>query len=80
MIKIPLDKELHLKAGLFISFVSLIIFEALGWHWIWTISGVLSAAIGKECHDYLSYGKFDYKDIIYTIVGGLPGIALSVWT
>lgn len=78
MIKLPLDKELHVKAGLAISFLALIVFEALGWHWMWTVTAVLSAAILKEFYDLVSYGKFDDRDVLYTLLGGLPGIILSI--
>lgn len=75
-----IDREMHFWAGCWISFAALILFEALGWHWGWTVSVVCLAAIGKEVKDWHDYGKFDIFDALYTIAGGSIGMALAIWT
>jgi len=44
---------------------------------LWVLCAVLAAAIGKELKDLLDYGKFDWRDAVYTIVGGMSGFILS---
>lgn len=73
------DKELHFWAGVWVSFGALILFKAIDikYCWLWVLSAVLSAAIGKELKDLMDYGKFDYRDAVYTIAGGTVGVVLS---
>ena len=75
----PIDKEMHFWAGVSISIAALVLFKALEVQhcWLWVLCAVLAAAIGKEFKDYLDYGRPDWKDAVYTIVGGLVGIVLS---
>ena len=75
----PKDKEMHFWAGVSVSIAALVLFKALEVQhcWLWVLCAVLAAAIGKELKDLLDYGRFDYKDAIYTIVGGAVGIILS---
>lgn len=73
------DKELHFWAGVYISFAALILFKAIEIrHCSLWVSGVVTiAAVGKELKDLMDYGKFDYRDAVYTIAGGMIGIVLS---
>jgi hypothetical protein len=75
----PIDKKLHFLAGVWVSIGSLILFKALDvpYCWLWVLSAVLTAAIGKEVKDLMDYGKFDWRDAVYTIVGGMAGFILS---
>lgn len=75
----PRDKEMHFWAGVSVSFLALILFKAVDvqYCWLWVTCAVLAAAIGKELKDLLDYGKFDWRDATYTVVGGLSGIVLS---
>ena len=41
------------------------------------LTAVITAAIGKEVKDLMDYGKFDWRDAVYTIVGGMSGFLLS---
>ena len=73
------DKEMHFWAGVSVSIVALILFKAIEITYcsLW-VSGVVTAvAIGKEFKDLMDYGKFDYRDAVYTVAGGMVGIVLS---
>ena len=74
------DRKMHLGAGCFVSFVSLIFFEAVHAHWMWVVGTVLFTAIFKELKDWHDYGKFDIFDAIYTVAGGGIGMALAIFT
>ena len=73
------DKEMHFWAGVWVSFFALILFKAVDVPncWLWVLTAVIATAIGKELKDLLDYGKFDYRDAIYTFVGGMSGFILS---
>ena len=75
----PKDKEMHFWAGILVSYAALILFKALEvqYCWLYVLCSVLAAAIGKELKDLLDYGKFDWRDAVYTIVGGMSGFILS---
>ena len=75
----PKDKEMHFWAGVSISIAALILFKALEVPncWLWVLTAVTTAAVGKELKDVLDYGKFDWRDAVYTSVGGLSGVLLS---
>jgi len=75
-----IDRKMHLGAGCFISFASLIFFEAINAHWMWVVGTVVFAATFKELKDLYDYGKFDLFDLIYTIIGGSIGMALAIFT
>ena len=75
-----IDRKMHLGAGCFISFISLIFFEAIHAHWLWVVGTVVFAATFKELKDWYDYGKFDIFDLIYTIAGGAIGMALAIFT
>lgn len=38
--------------------------------WFSVILATSIVAIGKECWDYLDYGLFSWKDVLFTYVGG----------
>jgi len=73
------DKEMHFWAGVWISFAALIFFKAIEieYCWLWVLTVIIVAAVGKELKDLMDYGKFDYRDAVYTIAGGLSGFLLS---
>jgi hypothetical protein len=73
------DKEMHFWAGVVVSFVALILFKALEikYCWLYVLLAVITAAVGKELKDLMDYGKFDYRDAVYTFVGGMSGFILS---
>jgi hypothetical protein len=73
------DKEMHFWAGVSISIFALILFKAVEVPncWLWVLTSVVTAAVGKELKDLLDYGEFDYRDAIYTFAGGMIGFILS---
>jgi hypothetical protein len=75
----PKDKEMHFWAGVSVSIAALVLFKAVEvqYCWLWVLTAVVTAAIGKEVKDLMDYGKFDWKDAVYTIVGGMAGFILS---
>jgi hypothetical protein len=74
-----IDKEMHFWAGVSISIFALILFKAVEVPncWLWVLTSVVTAAVGKELKDLLDYGEFDYRDAIYTFAGGMIGFILS---
>lgn len=60
---------LHFLAGIGIGFAS----EK---YWFWTS---LVVGIAKETYDEISYGGFDYIDLLFTVVGGYLGYLLRNW-
>jgi hypothetical protein len=75
----PKDKEMHFWAGVLVSFAALIMFKAVeAPHcWAFVLAAVIVAAVGKELKDLMDYGKFDWRDAVYTFVGGMSGFILS---
>jgi hypothetical protein len=75
----PKDKEMHFWAGVSVSIAALVLFKAVEVQhcWLWVLTSVVTAAIGKEVKDLMDYGKFDWKDAVYTIAGGMAGFLLS---
>ena len=75
----PKDKEMHFWAGVVVSFVALIMFKAVEapYCWAFVLAAVIVAAVGKELKDLMDYGKFDYRDAVYTIAGGVLAFVLS---
>lgn len=73
------DKEMHFWAGVWVSFAALIFFKAIEIPncWLWVLTAVITAAVGKEVKDLMDYGKFDYRDVVYTIAGGTIGVIIS---
>lgn len=73
------DKEMHFWAGVFVSIAALIFFKAIEikYCWLWVLTSIVTAAVGKELKDLMDYGKFDYRDAVYTIAGGMVGFLLS---
>jgi hypothetical protein len=74
-----IDKFMHFWAGVSVSIAALILFKSIEVQhcWLWVLSTILTAAIGKELKDLMDYGVFDWRDAVYTIVGGFVGVALS---
>jgi uncharacterized paraquat-inducible protein A len=77
--KIERDKELHFWAGVTVSIFTLIIFKAVDAPYchLWVAGFTIAAALGKEVKDLMDYGKFDYRDAVYTIAGGALAFVLS---
>ena len=73
------DKEMHFWAGVLISFLALVLFKAIELPNcpLWVAVTVTVAAVGKELKDLMDYGKFDYRDAVYTIAGGALAFVLS---
>jgi hypothetical protein len=73
------DKDMHFWAGVTISFFTLILFKAVDapYCWAFVLAAVIVAAVGKELKDLMDYGKFDWRDAVYTFVGGMSGFILS---
>ena len=72
------DKQLHLGTGTFVGAWSYIIpSEGTGLkHIIYGVSGAAIIGIGKETYDYMSYRKFDCKDLGATILGGVISVGI----
>jgi hypothetical protein len=72
------DKQLHIGYGTIVSAWSYTIpDEAKGLKpIIYGISGAAIIGVGKESYDYLSYGKFDYRDLGATILGGVISVSI----
>jgi hypothetical protein len=75
----PKDKEMHFWAGVLVSFAALIMFKAVEAPHCsaFVLAAVIVAAVGKELKDLMDYGKFDYRDAVYTFAGGMSGFVLS---
>lgn len=73
------DKEMHFWAGVWISFVALIFFKAIEIKYcgLWIMVVVIAAAAIKELKDLMDYGKFDWRDAVYTIAGGVFAFVIS---
>ena len=73
------DKEMHFWAGVTVSIFTLIIFKAVEAPYcpLWVAGFTIAAALGKEVKDLMDYGKFDWRDAVYTFVGGMSGFILS---
>ena len=53
--------ELHVIVGLAIACI-------FGKHWFWPVA---LAAVGKEMFDFVDYGRPDFFDAFFTILGGI---------
>ena len=75
----PKDEELHFWAGITVSFFALVLFKAVEAPYcpLWVGASVILAALGKEAKDLMDYGKFDYRDAVYTLAGGVLAFVLS---
>lgn len=65
------DKQKHFLAGLLIMIVSNVIFGLNA-----AMILVIVAAILKEIYDDYHTHKFDFKDIYYTVLGGMLGVLI----
>ena len=59
------DKVLHFAAGMV---VCLIVFIPLGNYY--ALLAAVMAGLGKEIRDKISYGRFDWLDLLVTVAGG----------
>jgi hypothetical protein len=70
----PIDKQYHFIAGMFIY-----IFASLFMPTLWAIVPVVSIATAKEVYDYVSKkGTPDINDLLYTIYGALPILIIKL--
>lgn len=75
------DRYLHLLAGLFISFISCIIFHYCAGESMWTcvaVAMIITSGIGmgKEVADQTFESTSDGLDFAFTCLGGIIGCAL----
>ena len=71
--QIPRDKKLHFIAG---GVTSAIVYRIVDVNsnknaLIWGIASAVAIGTLKETYDFISYGKFDTKDLLATTLGGL---------
>lgn len=64
------DKVMHLIVG-FIICASIGVYNIL-----YGITFCILAGIGKEIYDYFDYGRYDYKDMLSTWLGGILAFVL----
>lgn len=62
-----MDKILHALIGFIIAWRLI----DVNVHWIIALIIVIIFGAAKEIYDYKSYGLFDYKDMLATIIGGI---------
>lgn len=68
------DKKLHFTAGLIIAIACGFVFNAYT-----ALLAAVCAGIAKEIYDLCDYGKFDWRDMVVTWLGGFVGfIVLSL--
>lgn len=61
---IPHDKLLHFIAGVLITAVVAVVFPRFA------VLGAIVAGLAKEVYDEITYGGWDWKDLLATIMGG----------
>jgi hypothetical protein len=72
--EITKDKYLHFIAGIIIASICVIILNLN----LFCIIPTAIIGVAKEVYDYLSYGKFDCMDLLYTVLGGLLIFLMSL--
>ena len=74
----PNDKKLHLLAGICITCIAILLcYLYYGTVNIWLGLGCgMAAGVAKEVKDQITYGGFDYLDMLYTWAGSLLGAGL----
>jgi len=73
--QIPKDKQLHFGSGAVISAWSYLVGQNTK-PVIFGITGAAIAGIGKESLDKIKGGKFDTKDLGYTILGDVISVGI----
>ena len=68
----PKDKKLHFAAGLIIAIACGFVFNAYS-----ALLAAVCAGIAKEIYDLCDYGKFDWKDMVVTWLGGFVGFLIT---
>lgn len=63
---IEYDKALHFMVGFFIFIISSLFLSDL-----LSVGIVFIFALGKEIRDQITYGGFDFKDLLFTMVAPL---------
>ena len=74
----PYDKKLHFIAGLCISVVAMLLYfyyYGIVNVWFGLFFGVLAGLL-KEVKDEITYGGFDYVDMLVTWLGAIAGAGL----
>ena len=64
---IPKDKLLHYAVGLVIAATALLTFHLQWWIVLCIVTGL---ALAKDLYDLLDYGKFDWLDVLSSVLGG----------
>lgn len=82
IVSIPHDKLLHNLAGMLIALVALrvlafVCIDGFFARFI-AIGAVVAAAVLREIYNKRNGGVFDWKDMLYTVAGGLIVILLEV--
>ena len=75
----PYDKKLHFIAGLCITCAAVLLYclcYGIVNLWLGLGCGVV-AGVAKEIKDEITYGGFDYLDMLYTWAGSLLGAGLA---
>ena len=65
---IPRDKLLHFIAGMLITALVAVVFARFA---PLAVTVAVVAGFAKEAYDEYSYGGWDWKDLLATIVGGV---------
>lgn len=65
------DKKLHFTAGLIIAIACGFMFNAY-----YALLAAFCAGIAKEIYDLYDYGKFDWRDMVVTWLGGFVGFII----
>lgn len=72
---LPHDKALHFIAGVVIGLLMNVLCWAFGADVATTrlvvLIVVLMAGVAKDWYDYKSYGRFDWYDVLATVLGGV---------
>jgi len=69
------DKLLHFLVGFFIATTSCLFMP-----WGFAFILVFITATGKEIHDYFRTTGFNFLDLLATLIGGLFGILISLYS
>ena len=85
MITIPADKALHFAAGAIAAALGVLVLPWLllqplasltpAWH---AALATAAAAVLREAYNHAKGGRFDWRDVAATLLGGLPVLAVTL--